>query len=76
MTEGGAAVVLPIPIEWVSALIETRYELDSPITVFAAGLDSEMTSILIAFRVDGDDLSKLDIIEDVLLHPGDESSLN
>jgi len=70
------AVVLPIPTDWVAALIEARYELESPVSVFAAGLDADLRHVLVAFQVEANDLDKLDIIEGSVLVPGDEVGVN
>ncbi len=69
-------VVLPIPTDWVAALIEARYELESPVSVQAAGLDSDLRYVLVVFSIETRDLNKLDIDGGSVFCAGDECGVN
>jgi len=63
-------VVVPIPSEWMSALIEANFDLKSPTSLVGAGMSPDGTHILVAFDVDDDDIKHIPIADSPILFEG------
>ena len=63
-------VVIPIPAEWMSALIETNFDLKSKTSLVGAGMSPDGTHILVAFDVDEDDIKHIPIADSPILFEG------
>jgi len=67
-----SSVVWPISSEFVEQLIESKYRLDSPVRVWAAGFDEVGSQVCIILEVDECDVEKLGIEREFLeLDEGD-----
>jgi len=64
------AVIIPIPSEWMSALIETNFNLESTASIIGAGMSPDGTHILVAFDVDENDLKHIPIEDSPILFEG------
>ena len=70
------SVAWPISADWVASLLQARFELESPVSVWAAGFDDTLRQIVVVFDAEESDLSKLVTDGEPLLQVGDDVSVN